>query len=376
MGRVLRRRAARRHPGRPPLRVPAALHRLGPHGRARSRDEPRRVAARSSAPASPSRTTTARTPTSSSGRTSSAARRSSACACRGARPTRSRSATCGTASRAASRPRSTRRPRPRPGGARRFPVWNPATSYRWVLAGGELGYAWVNGLGPRAARPRRRRRLRAHARAARAGLAPRVGRLRDLPRPVRTRAGSTSSGRSGRCRARGTSCRRAAGRRRRTSSSAATSAASSSASTTSSGSARTSLYLTPVFPAASTHRYDATSFDRVDPLLGGDEALASLTRAAHDRGLRVVGDLTTNHTGAAHEWFVAARRRPGRARARALLLRRRAAERLRVLARHPDACRSSTGRSDELRAPDGRRSSAAGSSRRTRSTAGGSTSRR
>jgi alpha-glucosidase len=66
------------------------------------------------------------------------------------------------------------------------------------------------------------------------------------------------------------------------------------------------LYLTPVFPAASTHRYDATSFDDVDPLLGGDEALASLVRAAHQRGIRVVGDLTTNHVGAQHEWFRAA----------------------------------------------------------------------
>ena len=64
------------------------------------------------------------------------------------------------------------------------------------------------------------------------------------------------------------------------------------------------IYLTPIFPAGSTHRYDATTFDRVDPLLGGDAALASLTRAAHVRGMRVVSDLTPNHTGHKHEWFV------------------------------------------------------------------------
>jgi alpha-glucosidase len=63
------------------------------------------------------------------------------------------------------------------------------------------------------------------------------------------------------------------------------------------------IYTTPVFPAGSTHRYDASSFDRVDPLLGGDEALASLVAAAHDRGLRVVGDLTPNHCGRGHDWF-------------------------------------------------------------------------
>jgi alpha-glucosidase len=64
------------------------------------------------------------------------------------------------------------------------------------------------------------------------------------------------------------------------------------------------IYLTPIFPAGSTHRYDATTFDRVDPLLGGDEALQSLVGAAHARGLRVISDLTTNHTGDRHEWFV------------------------------------------------------------------------
>lgn len=67
------------------------------------------------------------------------------------------------------------------------------------------------------------------------------------------------------------------------------------------------VYLTPVFPARSVHRYDATSFDHVDPLLGGDEALADLSRAVHERGMRLVGDLTTNHTGAGHDWFEAAR---------------------------------------------------------------------
>ena len=64
------------------------------------------------------------------------------------------------------------------------------------------------------------------------------------------------------------------------------------------------IYLTPIFPAGSTHRYDATTFDRVDPLLGGDDALEALMRAAHARGMRVISDLTPNHTGDKHEWFV------------------------------------------------------------------------
>lgn len=63
------------------------------------------------------------------------------------------------------------------------------------------------------------------------------------------------------------------------------------------------LYLTPVFPARSNHRYDANSFDQIDPLLGGDAALASLSDALHRRGMRLIGDMTTNHTGAGHDWF-------------------------------------------------------------------------
>jgi alpha-glucosidase len=68
------------------------------------------------------------------------------------------------------------------------------------------------------------------------------------------------------------------------------------------------VYLTPFFESRSNHRYDAVSFDHVDPVLGGDVALARLTASAHARGMRVIGDLTTNHTGCGHAWSC----RPGR----------------------------------------------------------------
>jgi alpha-glucosidase len=70
----------------------------------------------------------------------------------------------------------------------------------------------------------------------------------------------------------------------------------------------TTVYLTPVFPARSNHRYNATSFARVDPLLGGDNALARLASAVHSRGMHLIGDLTSNHSGDDHEWFLSARR--------------------------------------------------------------------
>jgi len=63
------------------------------------------------------------------------------------------------------------------------------------------------------------------------------------------------------------------------------------------------IYFTPFFPANSTHRYDASSFDHVDPLLGGDEALLELAAKANKKGIRLMGDLTTNHCGAGHPWI-------------------------------------------------------------------------
>lgn len=72
----------------------------------------------------------------------------------------------------------------------------------------------------------------------------------------------------------------------------------------------TMIYLTPVFPGRSNHRYDAANFDAVDPALGGNDALVRLVEAAHGRGLTVIGDLTSNHSGDAHDWFVAAHRNP------------------------------------------------------------------
>lgn len=66
------------------------------------------------------------------------------------------------------------------------------------------------------------------------------------------------------------------------------------------------LYLTPVFPGRSNHRYDASTFEHVDPLLGGDAAYARLAHAVHARGMRLMGDVTTNHTGEGHEWFARA----------------------------------------------------------------------
>ena len=64
-----------------------------------------------------------------------------------------------------------------------------------------------------------------------------------------------------------------------------------------------SIYFTPAFPSQSNHRYDATSFDEIDPLLGGDASFIEFSKAAHKAGFRIMGDLTTNHCGAGHQWI-------------------------------------------------------------------------
>ena len=71
------------------------------------------------------------------------------------------------------------------------------------------------------------------------------------------------------------------------------------------------VYLTPFFPAESNHRYNASSFHEVDPLLGGDKALVRLAQEVHARGWRLIGDLTTNHCGDSHPWFRRALEDPG-----------------------------------------------------------------
>ncbi len=63
------------------------------------------------------------------------------------------------------------------------------------------------------------------------------------------------------------------------------------------------LYLTPVFKSLSNHKYDIIDFFNVDPGFGGNRALARLTRALRNRGMRIILDVTLNHCGIKHEWF-------------------------------------------------------------------------
>ncbi len=65
----------------------------------------------------------------------------------------------------------------------------------------------------------------------------------------------------------------------------------------------TALYLNPIFLAPSVHRYDCADYFTVDPHLGGDEALARLSAAVHAAGMKLIVDISINHTGTEHRWF-------------------------------------------------------------------------
>ncbi|HEV3311912.1 MAG TPA: glycoside hydrolase family 13 protein, partial [Chloroflexota bacterium] len=59
----------------------------------------------------------------------------------------------------------------------------------------------------------------------------------------------------------------------------------------------TAIYLNPIFRSTANHRYHTTDYFEVDPILGGNDALDALLRAAHRRGIRVVLDGVFNHVG-------------------------------------------------------------------------------
>jgi cyclomaltodextrinase len=65
----------------------------------------------------------------------------------------------------------------------------------------------------------------------------------------------------------------------------------------------TAIYFTPIFQSASNHRYHTHDYYQVDPILGGNPALAQLLDAAHARGMRVILDGVFNHASRGFFFF-------------------------------------------------------------------------
>ncbi|MCB0036521.1 MAG: hypothetical protein KDE51_20960, partial [Anaerolineales bacterium] len=66
------------------------------------------------------------------------------------------------------------------------------------------------------------------------------------------------------------------------------------------------LWLSPIGPAETYHRYDATDYFNVDPDLGSNEDLKGLIDQAHALGMRVILDFVPSHCSWRHPAFVAA----------------------------------------------------------------------
>lgn len=63
------------------------------------------------------------------------------------------------------------------------------------------------------------------------------------------------------------------------------------------------LYISPIVFSQSTHRYDASDFEQVDPYAGCLEDLKVLCNEAHKKEMRVVLDAVFNHTGSDSKYF-------------------------------------------------------------------------
>ena len=57
------------------------------------------------------------------------------------------------------------------------------------------------------------------------------------------------------------------------------------------------LYLTPIFRAPSTHKYDTEDYMEIDPNFGSMEKFEELLKKAHKRGIKIILDGVFNHTG-------------------------------------------------------------------------------
>lgn len=68
----------------------------------------------------------------------------------------------------------------------------------------------------------------------------------------------------------------------------------------------TGLWLMPIMPSPSYHKYDVTDYKAIDPEYGTMDDFRALVAECHERGIRIIIDLPLNHTSTRHPWFVSA----------------------------------------------------------------------
>ena len=65
------------------------------------------------------------------------------------------------------------------------------------------------------------------------------------------------------------------------------------------------IWLTPIFPSPSYHKYDVTDYYDIDPSFGTMEDLEELAALCESRNVKLILDLPLNHTGNRNAWFKA-----------------------------------------------------------------------
>lgn len=65
----------------------------------------------------------------------------------------------------------------------------------------------------------------------------------------------------------------------------------------------TGIWLMPIMPSPSYHKYDVTDYMDIDPQYGTMEDFKAFLEAAHQRGIDVIIDFVMNHTSSDHPWF-------------------------------------------------------------------------
>ena len=63
------------------------------------------------------------------------------------------------------------------------------------------------------------------------------------------------------------------------------------------------IWLTPIFPSRSYHKYDVNDYCDVDPAFGTVEDVKELAERCHQRNVKLILDLPINHTSRSHAWF-------------------------------------------------------------------------
>jgi glycosidase len=63
------------------------------------------------------------------------------------------------------------------------------------------------------------------------------------------------------------------------------------------------IWLTPIMPSPSYHKYDTKDYMDIDPAFGTLADFQNLVRKCHERGIKIIIDLVMNHSSEQHPWF-------------------------------------------------------------------------